>query len=123
MGLGPGKKRQDETAPRNVHRHVRLGLVSSLHQRMRFHGTVRRMGKTRGRRAWMRRTVLLTDIVACEDQSIRTDHVWLVVGKQLENLQLHRGDKIQFDARVRWYRKRGGHDLKLSHHTKLKKCM
>ncbi|CAE7478601.1 unnamed protein product [Symbiodinium natans] len=41
------------------------------------------------------------------------------VGKQLAQLAPKLGQLVEFDARVRWYRKLGGWDLRLSHHTSL----
>eukprot|EP00747_Dinoflagellata_sp_TGD_P017433 gnl/TRDRNA2_/TRDRNA2_125823_c0_seq2.p1 gnl/TRDRNA2_/TRDRNA2_125823_c0~~gnl/TRDRNA2_/TRDRNA2_125823_c0_seq2.p1 ORF type:complete len:277 (+),score=25.78 gnl/TRDRNA2_/TRDRNA2_125823_c0_seq2:55-885(+) len=109
-----------------IHPNVRLGLAQVQMQRLRFRGTVRRLGKTRGvRRAWRKQTVLLVDVHACEhadvaaDLPVSTDHVWLKVGKQLADIGMHRGDLVEFDARVRWYKKCGGWDLQLSHHTKV----
>jgi len=95
-------------------------------ERMRFRGTMSRLGRTRGGRwAWQKPTVLLTDVKACDsprldgDLQYHTDHVWLKVGKQLSGAGLRPGCRVEFDARVRWYRKKGGCDLQLSHHTRI----
>lgn len=114
-------------APGRVHKNFRHGLVAKLMERVRFKATVVRFGTTRGGpRRWKKRTILLRDVTACCSQSsnqppIETDHAWLKVGKQLRNLELRPHDIITFDARVRWYKKAGGCDLLLSHHTRLQK--
>jgi hypothetical protein len=108
--------------PNRVHKNVRSGLLSSLMQRLRFCATVKRTGKTRGG-GWVKRTILLTNVEACEDAMVRTDHAWLKIGKQFDSLSLKSGDRVQFNARVKWYRKQGGYDLQLSHHAKLQKCI
>lgn len=120
------KRRVLDFPPGQIHAHVRTGLLDALMQRIRFRGTVARLGKTRGgRKVWQKPTVLLTEVQACEGKKINgkkphhTDHVWLKVGKQLSVLGLRPGSVVEFDARVRWYRKAGGWDLQLSHHTKI----
>lgn len=112
--------------PGKIHQRVREGLLGALMERMRFRGTVSRLGRTRGgRRSWQKPTVLLTDVKACSGAKLNgelqyhTDHVWLKVGKQLSEIGLRAGRVVEFDARVRWYRKRGGWDLQLSHHTRI----
>lgn len=113
--------------PSRLHERLRLGLVPQLLQRLRFRATVGRLGMTRGgRRTWRKQTLLLHNVEACEASHpelppARTDHVWLKVGKQLASLGLVHGDTVEFNARVRWYKKRGGWDLQLSNHMKLEK--
>lgn len=118
-----GKCGADTSPPGYVHDNLRVGLVEDLMQRLRFRANVIRMGKTRGK--WTQPTVLLRDVEAVVETPgmprAKTDHVWLKVGKQLSELHLRAGDVVEFDARVRWYRKKGGCDLRLSHHTKLTK--
>lgn len=111
--------------PGVAHENFRTGLLHALMERLRFRGTVIRFGKTRGKKAWRKQTVLLRDLFTIDGQKVpkglpaTTDHVWLCVGKQIDNAKLRHGDMVEFNARVRWYRKAGGCDLKLSHHTKL----
>lgn len=94
-------------------------------QRLRFRAVVTRCGRTRGRKAWQKDTLLLRNVVATSNdlpQKIHTDHIWLKVGKQLQCLAPKPGQLVEFDARVRWYRKLGGWDLRLSHHTRFEKA-
>ncbi|CAK0848907.1 unnamed protein product [Prorocentrum cordatum] len=98
--------------PGRVHPNARQDLMHGVMQRLRFRGTVRRLGRTRGvRKAWVKPTVLLVDVRACscpavaDELPLETDHVWLKVGKQLADLQLLPGSVLEFDARVRWYKK------------------
>jgi len=119
------KPKESHQPPGEVHDNMRDGLVSVLMQRLRFQAKFVRFGKKGGR--WKKGTVLLHDVTALDqplnkDLPAYTDHVWLTVGKQLQSLSVRHGDIVAFNARVKWYRKRGGYDLKLSHHTKLEKC-
>jgi len=113
------------TAPGHVHPGMRVDLLGIHNERLRFRGTVVRFGKTHGRKAWKKTTLLIRNVEACDGarldggRAYRTDHIWMIVGKQLEQHALRPGAAIEFDARVRWYRKAGGWDLRLSHHTRI----
>lgn len=48
-------------------------------------------------------TILLKDIVDVVSQKLVTDHIWFVLGKRFEKLDLKEGDIIRFDARVTDY--------------------
>merc|ERR1712130_624853 len=66
-----------------------------------FIGEYKRFGGKGGKKY----TILLVDIVDDKDAYL-CDHCWLNVGKQIKELgHMTVGDKIQFNARVRKYRK------------------
>ena len=66
-----------------------------------FIGEFKRFGGKGGKKY----TILLLNI-ADGDANILTDHIWLDVGKQIKELgHLNVGDKIQFNGRVKKYRK------------------
>merc|ERR1712039_16902 len=92
-----GASLQSPLAPGYAHENLRMGLVSSIAERLRFRATVVRLGTTRGRKAWRKQTVLLRNVAACGADTTKmpiahTDHVWLTVGKQLGALALRHSD-------------------------------
>lgn len=52
-----------------------------------------------------KKTVLLTEVKCVTNKNIQTDHLWMIVGKKIETLNLKEGDIVQFDARVKQYYK------------------
>lgn len=111
---------------------MREELQSREGKRGRFSGTVKRFGSKPAYRGPALATLLLVD-VRDEAGNEVTDHLWFVVRKQLKELNLQPGDKIEFTARVKPYAKgyRGRRDLddaapvsvdyKLSHGTQFRK--
>ena len=101
-------------------------------KRGRFSGTVKRFGSKPAYRGPNLVTLLLVD-VRDEAGNEVTDHLWFVVRKQLKELNLQPGDRIEFTARVVEYVKgyKGRRELddappvsvdyKLSHGTQFKK--
>jgi len=72
-------------------------------ERGTFVGDFERFGSKRGNRS--QHTILLTNIRDDEANSL-CGHCWLNVGKRIRDLgHLRRGDQIQFDGRVKKYRK------------------
>lgn len=73
--------------------------------------------------------MLVEAIVDAETNEIVCDHLWFSFTKGFEKLHLKKGDVLQFDARVKEYRKgykntalkinNIAHDYKLSHPTKI----
>ena len=95
-----------------------------------FTGVVGRFGFKNGYKGPLP-TILLLDIRDSEDHLV-TDHLWFNKTKGFSELDLHEGDKVQFDARVSEYEKgyKGyredvyvpcSWDYKLSYPTKIKK--
>jgi hypothetical protein len=70
--------------------------------RGRFSATFVRFGAKKAYKGPPIKTALFRD-VRDEAGNQVTDHVWMVVGKQLEELALAEGDRIQFEARVASY--------------------
>jgi hypothetical protein len=110
---------------------MREALQEREGKRGRFTGTVKRFGKKPAYRGPDLDTLLLVD-VRDEAGTEVTDHLWFVVRKQLKELNLQPGDKIEFAARVKPYLKgyRGTRDddaplvsvdYKLSNGTQFKK--
>ncbi len=115
---------------------MREALQERQGKRGRFSGTVKRFGTKPAYRGPAQVTLLLVD-VRDEQGTEVTDHIWFVVRKQLKELNLQAGDKIEFTARVKPYTKgyRGSRDrydefddrpgvstdYKLSHGTQFKK--
>lgn len=100
-------------------------------KRFTFEGIFERFG-TKSSFGHSKHTLLLRDV---KDNSgkVVTDHLWFVVGKRFDSLNLQAGDIVRFDARVKPYVKgyRGYRedvydspietDYKLSNPTNLRK--
>jgi hypothetical protein len=111
---------------------MRQELKAREGKRGRFSGTVARFGQKPAYKGPPIVTMLLRD-VRDEQGTQVTDHLWFTVRKQLKELNAQPGDKIEFEARVRPYRKgyRGrrededlpspSFDYGLSHGTRFKK--
>lgn len=110
---------------------MRKELKKIDQQREPFTGTFSKYGLKTNYRDPSTETVLLVDIRNQEGLFI-CDHLWFNRTKGFENLgKLTGGDKIQFEARVKKYKKgyvnrragidEGKFDYKLSHPTKIVK--
>ncbi len=101
---------------------MRIRLQAIEEKRQTFTGTYDRVGNKPGYRGSARpMTVLLKDIRNNKGDFL-TAHVWLNYTKRLQELNLSKGDKIEFQARVKEYRKGSGTiDYRLSHPTQVKK--
>lgn len=100
--------------------------------RGQFQGTFKKFGLKSGYNGVSSETILLVSI--CDDNGkIISDHLWFNMTKGFEKLgALRPGDIIQFEARVKKYRKgyvnrrsgidQSSFDYKLSHPTKIKLC-
>lgn len=110
---------------------MRTTLATREGERARFHGTFERFGTKRGWQGATLQTVLLKDIHDATGQRV-CDHLWCNLTRAFAALDLHPGDLVQFDARVREYVK--GYfgrrdevwkpaevDYKLSHPTRVVK--
>lgn len=82
---------------------MRKELRDRVGRRGRFSATLRRFGVRQGPHPTT--TALFVD-VKDESGQIVTDHIWMVVGKQLRALHPQPGDEIFFVARVTKYWKR-----------------
>jgi hypothetical protein len=81
---------------------MREALKERNGKRGRFYGTVKRFGSKPAYKGPPIVTLLLA-VVRDEAGTQVTDHLWFVVRKQLKDLNLKPGDKIEFTARVKEY--------------------
>lgn len=90
-------------------------------ERLTFCATFERLGLKKYKRKFSP-TILLKNVM-CNGDEI-TDHVWLAYGKHFTRLgKLEKGDIIQFDGRVKSYKKGYMHtefDYKIANPTKVK---
>lgn len=84
---------------------MREGLQALEGQRLIFTGTFTRFGCKPLFGDLYLETILLED-VRLEDGTMCAQHVWLASGAKLSRLELHAGDTLSFEARVRPYTKR-----------------
>jgi len=108
---------------------MRAALAKSKGDRKRFRGIFVRTGKKTNYHGYATDTILLRDIADLADNTKVTDHAWFTFTKGFEVLSFHEGDIIEFDARVKEYKK--GYvnkklqmanrktDYRLSHPTKI----
>jgi hypothetical protein len=80
----------------------RLERLNGL--RKQFTGTFVRYGSKAGWRGVIETTILLTDIRDSNGNLI-TDHLWFNSTNLFNQIQLTKGDKISFEARVKTYLK------------------
>lgn len=107
---------------------MREGLQILEGKRIEVMGVVDRFGTKKAYQGPPLQTICLVDLTDLAGNPI-CDHLWLVVRKQIKELDLQEGDKIKFCARSKQYTKgyRGrredvfvplSKDYKLSHPTK-----
>ena len=109
---------------------MRTGLKKDLDMRKTFTGKFVRTGKKAGFKGYSRETLLIKDIVDSETGDQVTDHIWLNYTKGFENVNLHTGAIVEFQARIVEYKKgyknsrfafaEQKKDYKLSHPTKIR---
>lgn len=80
----------------------RKKLKKKYDKRQRFVGVFERTGMKSGYKS-MLPTMLLLDIRDYETNEILTDHLWFNLTKGFESVDLHKGDVVSFDARVKSY--------------------
>lgn len=112
---------------------MRKELGKLANKRIKVFAEVDRFGKKHAYRGYNKDTVCLIN-VKDEYGNELCDHLWLVIGKQLKDLNINTGDKISFEARSKSYWKGyKGHredvdrpivkDYKLSNPTKFVKIV
>ena len=99
--------------------------------RKKFRAVFIRIGKKTGFKGYSEETILLKNIVDLEADKMVADHLWFNYTKGFEKLSLTEGATLEFEARIKEYRKgyvnarykinRSTTDYKLSHPTKIKK--
>ena len=109
---------------------MRKNLEDKVGQRKKFKAVVSRFGKKVNYNGYTDITILLTHIVDIETNKLVTNHQWFAYTKGFEQVQLKEGDTLEFDARVKAYKKgyvnrklsinQRQSDFKLSHPTKIR---
>jgi len=110
---------------------MRKSLVDKLGQRKKFRAVFTRFGKKVNYSGYTDTTILLNNIIDTETNLAATDHHWFAYTKGFEEAQLKEGDLIEFEARVKIYKKgyvnrklainNRQSDYKLSHPTHIQK--
>lgn len=109
---------------------MRKQLASSEGERKKFRAQFIRFGKKVNYKGCSEETILLKEIVDVETNDVVADHLWFGLTRSFEKLSLREGAVVEFEARVKVYRKgyvnsrykinNSKKDFKLSHPTKIK---
>jgi len=108
---------------------MRKNLEDKIGLRKKFRALFTRFGKKVNYNGYTDTTILLTGIVDVETNTIVTDHHWFAFTKGFEKVPLKEGVTIEFEARVKIYKKgyvnrklsinKQKSDYKLSHPTNI----
>ena len=108
-------------------RGMRKKLAEEVGARKISRGVFARYGKKVSYKGYSEETVLVEQIVDAETNQVMCDHIWFSLTKSFEKLNLTSGDVLQFDARIKEYKKgyknsaykinNTTKDFKLSHPT------
>jgi len=109
---------------------MRKHLEDKVGQRKKFRAVFTRFGKKVNYNGYTDETVLLTQITDFEANTLVTDHHWFAFTKGFEKAQMKEGATIEFEARVKTYKKgyvnrklsinKRQTDFKLSHPTNIR---
>jgi hypothetical protein len=109
---------------------MRTKLAKDEGQRKRFRAVFVRVGKKKSFKGYSEDTILLKDVTDLESNTRVSDHIWFTYSKVFEDANIREGDQIEFDARVKEYKKgyvnkalgvnQRKTDFRLSHPTKIK---
>jgi len=112
---------------------MRKKLAEQEGERKTFRAVFKRIGKKTTYSGYREDTILLNDVREADTLKSVADHVWFTYTKGFEKINLTENCAIEFDARVRQYKK--GYlnkslgqsnrttDYKLSHPTKIRKIV
>jgi hypothetical protein len=110
---------------------MRKELAKDSGIRKKFRAVFIRVGKKTGFNGYSEETILLKNIVDIEADTMVADHLWFNYTKGFEKLSLTEGVPLEFEARIKEYRKgyvnsrlkinTSTTDYKLSHPTKIKR--
>jgi hypothetical protein len=110
---------------------MRKGLAEEDGNRKKFRASFARIGKKLNYKGRSEETILLKNIVDLESNKIVADHLWFSYTQGFLKASLVAGDHIEFEARVKEYRKgyvnlkykinNSSTDFKLSNPTRIKK--
>jgi hypothetical protein len=109
---------------------MRNKLEDKLGLRKKFRAVFTRFGKKVNYQGYTDITILLTQLVDTETNTHVSDHQWFAYTKGFEKAQLKEGVTIEFEARVKIYKKgyvnrklsihKRQSDYKLSHPTNIR---
>ena len=84
---------------------MRKQLVKDTGVRKKFSGVFDRLGKKTNYKGYSEETILLKSIYDLENDRMVTDHLWFSYTKGFQQLTLTSGITIEFEARVKKYKK------------------
>lgn len=84
---------------------MRKNLEDNVGQRKKFSAVFTRFGKKVNYNGYTDETVLLTQVTDMESNTLVTDHHWFAYTKGFEKAKLKEGATIEFEARVKIYKK------------------
>jgi hypothetical protein len=96
---------------------MRKNLEDKIGQRKKFSAVFARFGKKINYKGYTDETLLLTQVIDTETNTLVTDHHWFAFTKGFEKALLKEGVTIEFEARVSMYKK-GYVNRKLSIHKR-----
>lgn len=109
---------------------MRMQLSTEQGKRKKFKAIFERLGKKTNYKGYSEETILLKKVIDLEINQVVTDHIWFSFSKGFEKLNPQSGMIIEFEARIKEYRKgyvnkayridQSKTDYKLSHPTKIK---
>lgn len=112
---------------------MRKKLANKEGERKKFTAVFIRLGKKAGYTGYSVETILLSNVTDVETGELVTDHLWFTFTKGFQIFGLAEGDILEFEARVKPYRKgyvnkslaidKEKFDYKLSNPTKIKCVM
>ena len=110
---------------------MRKELAAESGNRKKFSAVFSRLGKKTNFKGYSEETILLKNIIDVETNMVVADHVWFSYTQGFEKASLSPGDKLEFEARVKEYRKgyvnksykinNSATDFKLSNPTKIRR--
>ena len=109
---------------------MRKALAKDEGERKKFTGVFIRIGRKINFKGYSEDTILLSNIIDQQSKEMVTDHCWFSYTKGFEAINLTEGATVEFDARIKEYKKgyvnrglkinRQKKDFKLSNPTKIK---
>jgi hypothetical protein len=84
---------------------MRKLLASEKGFRKKFHAVFRRFGRKVNYHGYSDETILLVRVTDAETNTVVADHIWFSLTKGFEKLNLKPGMKVEFEARIKSYRK------------------
>ena len=109
---------------------MRIKLAKENGTRKKFSAIFSRIGKKTNFKGYSEETILLKEVKDLESNEIITDHIWFTYTKGFEQINLQQGVVLEFEARIKEYKKgyvntsykinHSKTDYKLSYPTKIK---